>query len=363
MPDDIPARLLNSRRLREDFLQERARQLPLFKRLLAENLGASDEQVLIISDHGTEGARTSPRLNALYAAAAEELGLQCRLVAQGVKLRGDVASPEVVKALSSLPRGSLILLNISGRIGNLSELGLSYRTFCRERQHRFFSSSNLGLIPDASFGDILDAMDIDYGRLSREGAALKRRLDAAEEMRVTTAAGSDFTVRIAEKTAINNDGRYREPGRGGNMPAGEVYVPPTKRGVEGRIVIDGSYRTKDSSLVPHEPIVLEVEKGDIVRMNATSEAKALERTLAWAERRAKHPWGIRRICELGIGLNPKAKLVGCTILDEKVRGTVHIANGSNKWFGGDVAAIIHLDHVLKKPTVWADGERLDLPKP
>jgi aminopeptidase len=345
-----------------DFLTKNEQILPLFKRLLSENLGAKDEQLLILNDRGEPGFRIAPMLNALYAAAAEELGLSVHCVSQGVKRRGDVADRKVIEALDKLPEGSLILLNASGRLGNMDRLGLSYRTFCNKRKHRFFSSSNWGLLPEKEFSRVIRALDVDYEQMSKEGAALKKLLDAASEVRITTPEGTDVTFKKAGMKCINNDGYYLKPGRGGNMPAGEVYFPPIKRGVEGVIVIDGSYRTKDASLIPEEPIIMTIKEGEIVALNDTPEAKALQQTLEWAEERAKFPWGIRRMCELGIGLNPGAKLIGCTILDEKVRGTVHVANGSNKWFGGDVAAIIHLDHVMKHPTIYIDGKKVEIPQ-
>ncbi len=348
---------------KEAFLEEYKDWVPLFKRLLTENLGVTNERVLILGDDGEPGHRVGPRINALYEAACRELGLDTTVIAQSVKLRGDVAEPHVIHALDQLPRESIILLNTSGRIGNLSTLGLSYRKFCRERGHRFFSSSNWSFVEDKRFDEVLKAFDVDYRALSQEGAALKQRLDAAKTVRVTTAAGTDLTIDKEGMLAINNDGFYLTPGQGGNMPAGEVYFPPRgTRNVHGRIVIDGSYRTKDASLIPVEPIVIEVEDGAMRIVNDTPEAQALERTLQWAEQRAKYPWGIRRVCELGIGLNPGSTLIGCTILDEKVRGTVHFAHGSNKWFGGKIAAIIHLDHVLKNPRLFLDGEELELPK-
>jgi len=355
-------RIVRDASLPEDFLGQHQEYLKLFRRLLTENLGATDERILILNDKGEPGRRIAPMLNALYAKAAEEMGFAVTVATQLVKTRGDTAAKHVLKALDAHPDGNLILLNVSGRLGNMDTLGKSYRTFCKERQHRFFSSSNWHLIPETRFSEVLQAFAADYRKISKEGAALKERLDAAEHVRITTPAGTDVTFHTRGMTAINNDGFYREQGMGGNMPAGEVYIPPMKRGVDGRIVIDGSYRTKDASLIPQEPIVIDVERGDMVRLNDSPEAKALEQTLRWAESRAKYPWGIRRVCELGIGLNPGAKLIGCTILDEKVRGTVHFAHGSNKWFGGDVSAIIHLDHVLKNPRVFIDGEEWVLPE-
>lgn len=344
------------------FLKESYNQVALFKRLLTQNLGAKDEPVLIISDTGLPGYQVAPKINVLYAQAAAELGLKTDVVIQDPKLHGDVAEAPVIAALQKLPKKSLILLNVSGRIGNLSKLGLSYRTFCQEHEHRFFSSSNWGFVKDEDFDKVIAALDIDYQTLSDEGTKLKELLDTASKVRVTTDLGTDITFDKTGKKSINNDGFYLENGRGGNMPAGEVYFPPIKRGVEGVIVIDGSLRTKDASLIPKEPVKLTIKNGNIVKIEGGKEADLLEETLKWAEKRAKYPWGIRRICELGIGLNPGATLAGCTILDEKVRGTIHVANGSNKWFGGDVAAIIHLDHVIKNPKLFIDGVEVPLPR-
>ncbi|UCH12715.1 MAG: hypothetical protein JSW18_01855, partial [Candidatus Omnitrophota bacterium] len=87
-------------------------------------------------------------------------------------------------------------------------------------------------------------------------------------------------------------------------------------------------------------------------------ADALRLTLDWAEEKAKHPWGVRRIGEFGLGLNPRAKILGATIIDEKVLGTAHFAVGSNYWFGGTIYAIIHLDQIFRKPSVYIDGQLL-----
>ncbi|MCU0364818.1 MAG: hypothetical protein MUE93_04000 [Ignavibacteriaceae bacterium] len=39
-------------------------------------------------------------------------------------------------------------------------------------------------------------------------------------------------------------------------------------------------------------------------------------------------------------------------------GTIHIALGNNVSMGGSVNVPIHLDGVVKKPTVWMDGKLL-----
>jgi leucyl aminopeptidase (aminopeptidase T) len=66
----------------------------------------------------------------------------------------------------------------------------------------------------------------------------------------------------------------------------------------------------------------------------------------------------RTIAEFGIGTNKKARLTGNVLEDEKVFGTVHIAFGSNKSFGGVTEAGVHIDCVIKDPVVFIDGERV-----
>lgn len=48
-------------------------------------------------------------------------------------------------------------------------------------------------------------------------------------------------------------------------------------------------------------------------------------------------------------------LSGNPLEDEKALGTVHIAIGDNKSFGGKVEASVHLDGIMKNPILVIDG--------
>ena len=74
--------------------------------------------------------------------------------------------------------------------------------------------------------------------------------------------------------------------------------------------------------------------------------------------KAKYPWGIKRVGELGIGINTGAAIVGPTIINEKALGTAHIGVGSNHWFGGSIYAITHIDQVFREPKIYVDNERI-----
>jgi aminopeptidase len=59
----------------------------------------------------------------------------------------------------------------------------------------------------------------------------------------------------------------------------------------------------------------------------------------------KHASGKKTtIAELGLGTNPNAKPTkGMIIVDEKIRGTIHIAIGQNRLYGGVNESTIHWD--------------------
>ena len=98
-----------------------------------------------------------------------------------------------------------------------------------------------------------------------------------------------------------------------------------------------------------------------IKIEGGVEADLLKQSLKWAEEKAKYPSRVKKICELGIGMNVHAKVIGTTIIDEKAFGTAHIAMGSNYWFGGSIRTIIHLDQVFRNPEVYVDGKLLKIP--
>ena len=69
---------------------------------------------------------------------------------------------------------------------------------------------------------------------------------------------------------------------------------------------------------------------------------------------------INILAEFGIGLNPKATLIGNTLLDEKSLGTAHIALGMNTVFGGINNCSYHLDQIFKNPKILVDGKILKI---
>jgi len=320
-----------------------------------------DEKLVIIGDHGYENRRISKIISAGYCIAAENLGIKdIDVMLQEPKGRGEEAEEQVVSSLESLESGSVIILAISNRLGKISHIGKSFRAFVKDNSHRFASMPSLGNVSTGNIETVLNTFDIDYDQVRENCSRIRSVLDNGKELHITTDLGTDLHINIRDKKALSVDGKYNTPGKGGNVPIGEVYTPCRGKFVEGRVVIDLSSRIREGTQIVKEPITLDIEKGAITSITGGAEAKSLEKTLEWAHDNSEFPWGVRRIGELGIGLNPKAKIIGSMNIDEKVMGTAHVAIGSNHWFGGTIYSIIHLDQVFSNPQIKVDGELLNL---
>ena len=331
-----------------------------FKKVLTDCLAAKDENILIIGDKGFEDKPLAPIIASGYYFAARELGINSRLILQEPKFKGDEADRDVIDALYDINRENIIILALSGRLGSIKELGKSFRTYTNENYHRFVSSTSLGMLSLEQLSHVINSIDVNYDEMHGRGLKIKERLDNGEMIHIVTDAGTDLFFGIKGKTANLNTGHYTKPRTGGNIPAGEVYIVPKWKNVEGKIVIDGSSRYRLGTQLIKEPIILTIKKDEIVNIEGGEEADKLSETLDWAYKKAKYPWGIKRIGELGIGINPNAGIIGASIIDEKTLGTAHVGIGSNYWFGGTIYAIIHLDQIFKNPKIYVDDELLEV---
>ncbi len=323
-------------------------------------LNAKSEKVLIISDLGEPGYRIASLFACGYATACRKKNISHKVIFQDVKKRGDTADDKVIDALLKLPPQSIVLVVVSNVLGKLGWLGRSFRKYMKSTNHRFLSSTGLGSIPDGKANEVFSALDIDYKKIDQRAKRLKEKLDFASTIKIVTKNGTNVKSDIKGIKAKIASGIYKEKGTGGNIPGTEVYIAPKKTRVEGKAVIDGSSKSREGTMVPDIPLVMHIKEGRVVKMNECEAARRLERSFLWAEEKSRNPKNVRRICEIGIGLNPKAKILGSTIIDEKTLGTAHIAVGSNYWFGGNIHTIIHFDQVMRDVKIYLDDVLLNL---
>ncbi len=333
--------------------------VPVFKRIFNQCLN-NHQEALLIGDTGFKSNNLAAVLSAGYYLAAKELDLKVKLNLQEYRPRLEAASFEIVEALEELKEGSIVIINQSDKLGKIRHLGRSFRRFARLHEHNFISTSSLGYVPTAYLEQIIAPLDVDYNKLRETHQKLKQAFDSVEKIRVETDNGTCVELNIKGRAARSSDGNFQLPGAGGNLPAGEVYIPPVEEDTNGIIIIDASSRNLYKTELIREPIKLTVKHGKIIDINGGVEADILDQSLKTVEEQTKYPERVRMICELGIGLNPRARVIGATIIDEKVLGTAHFGIGSNAWFGGKNRTIAHLDQVFRNPHIFVDGKLLDI---
>lgn len=197
------------------------------------------------------------------------------------------------------------------------------------------------------------AVEADFLKQKPLVERLAKRLTATNEISIRTTAGTNLVASIQGREAIANTGICRKRGDSCGVPDIEVYVAPVEESVEGTAVIDG---TISGIGLIRSPVKMKIHRGKVRSIEGASEAKILKKMI----QRQKDE-RVYQIAEIGIGLNPKAKLCGAIIEDESALGTAHVALGDNSKFGGRNPASTHIDNVFRKPIIELDGERLQLP--
>ncbi len=206
-----------------------------------------------------------------------------------------------------------------------------------------------GITPDV----FTTGLDADYEAIVDHSQTIYEQVADAEEVRVTTDAGTDLTVTVDDREWYQDTGDVSEPGSFSNLPAGEVFTSPSA--AEGTYVVDGT-------MMPHgrldEPLRFEVEDGLVTHISDDQIREQVETAAAEVGDAAYN------LAELGIGTNVGVtELVGHVLLDEKAAGTIHVAIGDSASIGGETEAPLHLDGIVREPTVFVDGEELTLPEP
>ena len=328
---------------------------------------AAGEQVLIVSNPSPDVAAVA---QALYDAAVDAGGRPV-LMFQPVKPQFSFAEPAVIAAFEAKPE---VVISLSAE-----KLGKDARGIASPYEHggskydhvfhlRMYGEKNCRSFwsPSTTVESFIRTVPIDYAELRRRCAALKCVLDEAVEVRVTAPAGTDITVGLRGRKAKADDGDFSRPGSGGNLPAGETFISPENGTSQGVICFDGSISVAEGEIMVATPIRCTVKDGFVVEITGGEEAarlletvEAAERNAAEFERAGKLPAGsgaayarnARNIGELGIGLNPAARITGKMLEDEKAFRTCHFAIGMN--YDEDAPSLIHLDGLVRNPTITA----------
>lgn len=191
---------------------------------------------------------------------------------------------------------------------------------------------------------ISGAMNTDYEELATVTAAVRDVLDDAVTAHVTAPAGTDVVVDLEGSSAFSLDGYFHDYGFSA-LPPGEAPTCPQKTAeTTGRVSIDYSM---DNIGLLEEPIDLQIDAGTVTDIGGGTEAERLADVVTGTDNAGN-------LAEFAIGTNAQARLIGNLAEDKKKRGTVHFAIGDDTSLGGTRRSDIHLDGLVREPTVELD---------
>ena len=326
------------------------------------------ERIVIVTNPAADVFAISA---ALHDAAAAR-GAEACIVVQPVRTPLDTASDAVIHALRSEPE---VILSISADKLGKDRFGLAkpyrfkgvkgswphiFNALLEAKKSRSFWS------PSITLDTFVRTVPVDYARMARDARRLGAALTGADRVRIVSPGGTDIEIGLRGRKAKKDDGAFWKKGAGGNLPAGETFISPALYDAEGVLVFDGSLAVADGggAFVPKRSVTVEVKGGLVAAVRGGAGARRFERSLVLGEKAAKKMkgrpgWGAAKVAsyvrnarhlgELGIGLNPRARVTGNMLEDEKIRGTCHVAIGSN--YDNDAEAFIHLDCIVKVPTI------------
>lgn len=300
----------------------------IIKTVIKKCLGyKKGERLLIVTDDKLETLADE------FYFYAQQLGVKTLLIKMFPRmLNGEEPPKAIAQALKSVDLALLI-----------TDKSLSHTKARKEASQRY--GVRMASLPGLTEEMLKRSIVIDYNKLKSSVAKLANTLSKGRSVQLTTKKGTHLSFSIKGRYGFRDDGLYTRRGAFGNLPAGEASIAPLEGSANGRLIIDASVAPLGRLARPMEIIV----KDGYVEKISLKKFKDLFKNLT---REALN------IAEFGIGLNPKARVTGNVLEDEKAVGTAHIAFGNNKSFGGRVSVPCHLDAVFFNPEIIIDGRRI-----
>ena len=326
------------------------------KKCVKECMGIGPgENVLIITD-----AKKLNIAEALRQAAMEiDANVSVVLLPDPSKRREKPLTKLDEMLTSALEASDVVLTPFTEIEGELRPFRLSFHEMVKEKKY-----FRLGHMIDIEKESLIDGgLTANYVEIEELTDSLAEILSKAGKITIISGNGKyELEANLGgwEEIASSDCGILKRRGSFGNLPAGEAYIAPMKYySINGKVSID-LFADSVGHLVT--PIILKIVNGSVVEIKGGREAKKFEEMLEKAGKKAdehKIPRdNVRKVAEIGIGTNPKAKVGRVAIETEKLKGTAHIALGDNSFMGGLIKAPIHYDLIINRPTIEIDGKRI-----
>lgn len=254
---------------------------------------------------------------------------------------------EIPVKLAKLLPGKTIVLNIIKAYPE--EIAFRIKWIFKVEENKVVK---MGHMPGITEEMMFNSVNVDFGRMKTTAEKLIGKLNNAVKAHITTEMGTDVLLGVAGRNFSGDIGV--NAGEMCNIPCGEIYCAPLETKADGVIVFDASIG--DIGLL-RQPLKVYVSSGRITKFESND--KELEKRIAELTDVDDEA---RVIGELGIGVNPGARITGNMLEDEKSLGTAHIAFGNNADFPyrGKNNSQIHRDYLFYRPTIelqYTDGAK------
>ena len=296
-----------------------------------------DDAVLVISDEDTKSVG-----EAFYNAAIEyDCSAQLYLLPEK-----DRPLTEIPPEMDELAKGKTIVINAFKGLGDETPFRVKW-------VKKILATKSIRLGHGAGITKTMmieGPMNIDYEPMVNTADKMIKILENAKIAHISAPGGTDIVLYIEDR-GFSTDVRITKEPYFANLPCGEIWCGPIETQGDGIIVCDGSIG--DIGKVK-KPLKITVKNGKIINIESKDKnlVKEVEKLISLDEEASI-------IGELGIGLNPGAKLSGILLEDEKALQTAHIAFGNNTDMeGGQNKSVTHRDFLFYKPTIkitYKDG--------
>lgn len=198
---------------------------------------------------------------------------------------------------------------------------------------------------------------VDYEGVTELGYALVRLLEQADEIRITSAAGTDITGRRGDRPINLRGLPATKPGQS-VMLSGQISFNPLEETQNGVLVFDGGAWPPNEIGILRTPVRFEVKNGVVTDISGDG---ADARVYADWMAALKDP-NMYRVAHWSLGFNPGVRQVtGRIVEDERVFGCVELGFGTKgSWIGGEHwVAAAHTDASIVAPSIYIDGVAME----
>jgi leucyl aminopeptidase (aminopeptidase T) len=291
------------------------------------------EQVILLTDLGSDPG--------VVAGLTESIGARA-----GIPLVARMPEPRLP---GSEPPGAVAAMMLAA--GAMIELTSLFIGSSQARQNATRQGARYLAMPGVRVSTFRSGgpLDVDFEQLRADAERVGRAWQQASAFRLSTPAGTDLRGSVQDRPGRVLHGMATEPGAYMAPPDIESGTAPVEGTASGSIVIDGDLLFMGTGPL-RAPVLLQVREGMVTGIEG-AEQKRLTSMLD----RCADPL-MTNLAEVSVAFNPNGTVCDVPMETESARGTAHIALGNSIAYGGVVAAVAHLDCVMRDATLELDGK-------